>query len=228
MCQISADVLLSVDSFHKWDIQLQQPSVLQQMKTRKTTLLSRANAARKFGVNRSTISRYVQRNPSLEVEKGLIDAVALREVIEKSRGRQGRGFPLGVRRFLPVKLSDLGGVPSFQKRVAEIRRKIDLLSDDEQAFLKGQILGFFRPELPSWVGWEARAEARLASSQSDSTEAESLANLAREVLAFPGVIDYATGGEIHALERAARGEFVSAEERGLVKKLARLLLHRVD
>jgi hypothetical protein len=41
-------------------------------------------------------------------------------------------------------------------------------------------------------------------------------------------MDYATGGEIHALERAARGEFVSAEERGLVKKLARLLLHRVD
>ena len=198
------------------------------MKARKTILLSRANAARKFGVNRSTISRYVQKNPSLEIEKGLVDALSLQEVIEASRARQGRGFPLGVRRFLPVKSSDLGAVPAFQKRVAEIRRKIDLLSDDEQAFLKGQILGFFRPELPSWVGWEARAEARLATSQSDSTEAESLSNLAREVLDFSGVMDYATGAEIRALEKAVSCECVSAEEGSLVKKLARLLLHRVD
>jgi len=191
-------------------------------------LLSRANAARKYGVNRSTISRYVKKNPSLEIEKGLIDAVALREVIERSKGREGRGFPLGVRRFFPVKLSGLGAVPSFQKRVAEIRRKIDLLSDDEQAVLKAEILGFFRPELPPWVGWSARANARLASSASDFSETESLANLAGEVLDFPGVMDYATGGEIRALEKAASGECVSAEEGGLVKKLARLLLHRVD
>lgn len=191
-------------------------------------LLSRANAARKFGVNRSTISRYVQKNPSLEVEKGLIDAKALGDVIVKSKVREGRGFPLGESRFLPVKKSNLSALPSFQKRVASIRRKIDLLSDDEQVALKAEILGFFRPEVPGWVGWSARARARLASSESDFSETESLANLAGEVLNFPGALEYATGGEIRALEKAASGECVSVEEGSLVKKLARLLLHRVD
>lgn len=183
--------------------------------------MTAAEAARLIGINRSTVGRYAKRFPEIQIAPGAIDAARLMDRIERQKGLELRGCPIGRRRLmLPVARKKQG--QSFRARVEKIRREIDLLSDDEQALLKPLILGFFRPEM-SMPFYGARP--RIENIPDHYSQADELQKCARELLNH--LEGYASGAEIAAVEAAARGEMLSVQRAGMVKKLVRQLLGRV-
>lgn len=194
------------------------------MDAAKTHLATRAEAARLLGVHRSTIGRFVMDHPNIEKSENLLDVELLASLMAAAKLKERRGSKRGSRRLLKAPSAE--AVRSFAKRVDLIREQIDLLSDDEQSALRGIVMEFFRPEMPSDWPVELKAKARLARRRDYPTERERLMDLAVDLLRHPNFRDYASGAEMRAVEKAAARVALANEETALVRKLSRLLLSR--
>jgi hypothetical protein len=196
------------------------------MSASKRHLATRAETARLLGVHRSTIGRYVMNHPNVEKSGDLIDVGLLAALIDQDKSKERRGCKLGARRLLKTGAPSVEVVKSFAKRVDAIREQIDLLSDDEQSALRGMVMDFFRPEIPSGLPVGMKAKARVGRSMDYPRERDRLMEIAVDLSRLPDFDGYASGAEARAVEKAARGEMLTNEETSLVRKLSRLLLHR--
>jgi hypothetical protein len=203
------------------------------MSASKRQLATRAEAARLFGVHRSTIGRFVMNHPNVEKSDDLLDVELLASLMAAEKLKERRGCKPGSRRvqkrdaaIAALLKPSAKRVKSFDKRVDLIREQIDLLSDDEQSALRGMVMGFFRTEIQRDWPVELRAKARLARRRDYPTERERLMDLAVDLLRLPEFDGYASGAEMRAVEKAATGATLATEETALVRKLSRLLLSR--
>jgi hypothetical protein len=187
-------------------------------------LATRADVARLLGVHRSTISRFVMNHPNVEKSDKLLDVELLGALMEAEKSKERRGCKPGFRRLLKRGAPSAAAVKSFSKRVDLIREQIDLLSDDEQTELRGMVMDFFRPEIPSYWPVEVKAKARLERMRDYPSERNRLMELAMDLLLLPEFGGYASGAEMRAVQKATTGAMLANEETLLVRKLSRLLL----
>ena len=114
-------------------------------------------AARALGIHRTTVKRYIQREPMIVDAKGKVILDLLKGAIYGRQRLESRGFPLRGKRPTQQKRFKLGEArnqkkhfpKSFSQRLDIIKEQIEFMNDADQKWLWPRAAklfsGFFRP-----------------------------------------------------------------------------------